>query len=187
MIAGTRLVAVAILLGAIGGCAEIKEKVSEVREKIRKMRGTQPAPPPPMPPTVQATAPTPAAPAPTEKSAAPAADGLNVRADCSARDETGYVETIKLAVQGGQVGLLEAKFDVPRRGSCQFRLTDFRQTRMEPHVEMQSASGSACTVRMWEQASRVTVAFSDCQEKCTRGAFDYVWPVELNAADGACL
>ncbi len=187
IVQGTRLATMLAIIFAIGGCAQIKEKVSEVREKIRKMRGLQPAPPSPLPPTMQAAVPVPAAPLPEVKAIAPPAGGLNLRAECNARDETGYVESIKLAVVGGQVGLLEAKFDVPRRGSCQFQLADFRQTRATPHVELQSSSGSACTVRMWQQADRFTVAFSDCHEKCTRGAFDYVWPVELNAADGTCL
>jgi hypothetical protein len=185
----TAALALVLAIAAMtGGCAELKEKVGELREKIRKMRGLQPAPPPPLPPVVQAAPPAPGAPAAAvEAPAAIPERGLNVRAECSARDETGYTESIKLTVDQGRVGLLEAKFEIPRRGSCGFQLSDFRQTRTAPHVELQSSAGTRCTVRMWEQGGRFTVAFSDCQEKCTRGAFDYVWPVELNSADGSCL
>ena len=112
---------------------------------------------------------------------------LSVRSECKSRDETGYTESIRLVVDQGQVSLMEAKIEVPRRGTCDFRLSDFRQTRAKPHVELRSNTGSMCTVRMWQQRNRFTVAFNDCHEKCTSGAFDYIWPVELNSADGSCL
>jgi hypothetical protein len=181
--------ALVLAIGAMtGGCADLKDKVSEIRESIRKMRGLQPAPPPPLPPTMQAAPPAPATPAAAvEVPAAIPERALSVRAECTSRDETGYTESIRLAVEQGRVGMLEAKFEIPRRGSCGFQLSDFRQTRAAPHVELQSSTGTKCTVRMWEQGSRFTVAFSDCQEQCTRGAFDYVWPVELNSRDGTCL
>lgn len=176
IIKATRLVAILAILCTAAGCA---------------MRGSQPVPPPVrLPPTPQAAEPAPAAPAPPEAARAPIPTrpgGLSIHADCNARNETGYIESIKLAVNGGQVDLLEAKINIPRHGSCQFDLADFRQTRTAPHVELQSHSGTACTVRMWEQGDRFTVAFSDCQDKCTRGAFDYVWPVELDSKTGTCL
>ena len=139
------------------------------------------------PPSVQSP-PVPVAPRPKAEAPPPFPVGaLSVRSECKSRDQTGYTESIKLAVEQGRVDMLEAKIDIPRRGSCGFRLADFRQTRTKPHVELQSIAGTKCTVRMWRQGERFTVSFSDCQEKCTRGAFDYVWPVELNATDGSCL
>ncbi len=186
----TSLVAMLVIMCTAGGCAKVQEKVSEVQEMIRKMRGLQPAPPPPLPPPTQAAPPTPGASAPAEAARPPIPTrrrALSVHADCSSGEGTGYVESIKLAVEAGPVDLLEVKIDIPRRGSCQFRLADFRQTLAAPHVELHSNSDSACTVRMGEQGDRFTVAFSSCQEKCTRGAFDYVWPVELNAKKGTCL
>jgi hypothetical protein len=90
-------------------------------------------------------------------------------------------------VDQGRVGMVEAKITIPRRGSCEFLLSDFRQTRTEPHVELKSNHGTMCTIRMWQQEGRFTVAFSECQEKCTRGAFDYVWPMQVKMADGSCL
>jgi hypothetical protein len=178
-----------VIAVATGSCTGVKEKVGETREGIGKAPGQQqPAPSPPVPPTVQATPPAPSAPKARTGAMAPIpARPLSVRSECTARDATGYTESIKLAVDQGRVGLLEAKIEIPRRGSCRFHLSDFRQTRTEPHVELRSSSGTMCTVQMWQQSGRFTVAFSECQEKCTRGAFDYVWPMHVKIADGSCL
>jgi hypothetical protein len=185
----TALLATALVIAvATGGCAGVKEKVGEVREGIGKAPDQQPATTPPAPPTARATPPVPSAPKPRIGAAAPIpARPLSIRSECKARDAAGYAESIRLAVDHGRVGLLEAKIEIPRRGSCRFHLSDFRQTRTEPHVELKSSTGTMCTVRMWQQHGRFTVAFNDCHEKCTRGAFDYVWPMNLKMADGSCL
>jgi hypothetical protein len=39
---------------------------------------------------------------------------------------------------------------------------------------------------MWEQGDRVTVTANDCAEKCTRGAFEYVWPILFDKRTGGC-
>jgi hypothetical protein len=166
----------------------VKDNTGAARGAGDEPRSAQPAPSRPAP--VTATVAPPAASVTAPRRAAPMpfpAGTLSVRSECNSRDESGYTETIKLAVDRGRVALLEAKIVIPRRGSCGFSLSDFRQTRTEPHVELRSSTGSMCTVRMWQQGKRFTVAFNDCQEKCTRGAFEYVWPVELNSADGSCL
>ena len=171
----TRLVALLVMLSTDGA---------------RSMRAPQPATPVPPPLSTQSVPPAADASAPAGAATTPKLTpraALSVHAVCNARDESGYTESIKLAVEGGRVDQLEVKLDTRRRGSCQFRLADFHQTRTTPHVELHARAGSACSVRMWEQGDRFTVAFSDCQEKCTRGAFDYVWPVELNSRTGACL
>lgn len=169
------------------GCGGVKEKAVEPRDAAAKPSGKPVPPVASAPPSVQSP-PVPVAPRPKAEAPPPFPVGaLSVRSECKSRDQTGYTESIKLAVEQGRVDMLEAKIDIPRRGSCGFRLADFRQTRTKPHVELQSIAGTKCTVRMWRQGERFTVSFSDCQEKCTRGAFDYVWPVELNATDGSCL
>ena len=182
----TALLAAALVIAvATGGCSGVKEKAGEVPEGTGKAPVEQPAT---SPPAVQAAPPVPSAPKARIGAAPPIrARPLSVRSECTARDQTGYTESIRLAVDQGRVGLLEATIKIPRRGSCGFHLSDFRQTRTEPHVELRSSTGTKCTVRMWQQDGRFTVAFSECQEKCTRGAFDYVWPVELKMADGSCL
>lgn len=211
----TRAFALSIALLAasvflLAGCAEMQEKAQEkyvlvkekvqeqvrvIKEKIRKMRGLEPAPPPPKPPEVVAVpAPVPEPPAAPGEPAKPApvpapvaATGISLRANCSGKDETGYTENIQLDVSNGTVNRFDARIEVPRRGSCKFGMAEFRQTRTAPHVEMLARSGSECAVRIWQQNERVTAAVSDCSEMCTRGAFEYVWPIELDAQTGSCM
>lgn len=182
------LAAALLIAVAAGGCAGVNEKAGEMREPTGKAPGPQPPASAPAPPTARATPPLPGAPKSRPGAKAPIpARPLSVRSECTARDATGYTESIRLAVDQGRVGMLEAKITIPRHGSCGFHLSDFRQTRTEPHVELRSSHGTMCTIRMWQQEGRFTVAFSECQEKCTRGAFDYVWPMQVKMADGSCL
>ncbi|MGQ0510629.1 MAG: hypothetical protein ACT4P9_08435 [Betaproteobacteria bacterium] len=170
-----RIIAAVALCALAAGCADLKEDVRELRDLLRKLRGKEPAPPPPAPPVV-------VTPAPGE----PAAAGLSLNASCTARDETGYAETLRLQLAGGAVAAFEARIDIPNRGSCSYRLAEFRQTRRAPYVELVANSGSACAVRVWQQGDRVTVAPTDCAEKCTRGAFEYAWPMDVRAPGGGC-
>jgi hypothetical protein len=110
---------------------------------------------------------------------------LNVASDCSFRDPTGYRGTLKLDVAGAQVQAFEARVDVPDRGFCQFDLRDFEQTARLPNVVLR-ARGSACTVHMWEQGHRVTVAFNDCADRCSAGAYPYLWPILADARSKRC-
>jgi len=170
-----RLVAVVVLCALAAGCSGLREDVRDLRDLLRRLRGQEPAPPPPAPPVV-------VTPAPGE----PAAAGLSLNASCTGRDEGGYAESLRMQVSGGAVTLFEARIDIPNRGSCSYRLAEFRQTRRTPYVELMATSGSACAVRVWQQGDRVTVAPTDCAEKCTRGAFEYAWPMDLRAPGGGC-
>ncbi len=170
-----KLVAVIALCAFAGGCADLREDVRELRDLLRKLRGKEPAPPPPTPPVV-------ATPAPGE----PPAPALTLSASCSARDEGGYAESLRMQIADGTVTAFEARIDIPNRGSCSYRLAEFRQTRRTPYVELAATSGSACAVRLWQQGDRVTVAPTDCAEKCTRGAFEYAWPMDVRAPGGGC-
>lgn len=173
---------VALVLVGCAGVGEIGSRVGGL------VRGTEPAPPAPLPPQASIPPPPPAATRPGGSGAAMvgAPARLNLSSSCSARDEAGYAESIRLQVAEGRVQELQARIEVPRRGACTFQLADFRQTREAPHVELASRSGSACAVRMWEQHGRLTVAFSECHDKCSRNTFEYIWPIQLRAADGAC-
>jgi hypothetical protein len=153
------------------GCAELEQDLRQIHDYLRKLRGRDPAPPPPAPP---AAADTPAA----------AAVPLNLNGNCVAKEETGYAENVRVTVARGQVRALDARIDIPKRGSCRYQLADFRQTKQTPFVELLARSNSACAVRMWQQGDRITVAPTDCEEKCTGGAFEYAWPVQFNAAGG---
>lgn len=110
---------------------------------------------------------------------------LNVKADCSFHDETGYNGAMKLHVANAQVHAFEAAVNIPRRGTCNFNLHKFRQSKSMPNVEL-SAPGSACIVRMWEQGQRVTVAFNQCASMCTGDAFTYLWPILADSHNGSC-
>ena len=160
------VLAAACVLAA--GCAELEQDLRQIHGYLRKLRGRDPAPPPPAPP--------PAAELPVA--------GLNLNGNCVAKEETGYAENVRVTVAGGQVRALDARIDIPKRGSCRYQLAEFRQTRQTPFVELLARSNSACAVRIWQQGDRITLAPTDCEEKCTRGAFEYAWPVQLNAAGG---
>jgi hypothetical protein len=84
------------------------------------------------------------------------------------------------------VAEFEVRIEVPRQGACRFSLRDFRQTGRLPHVVL-AARGSRCQVRMWEQGSRVTVAFTDCQDRCSlQSTFGYVWPILADRHSWGC-
>lgn len=110
---------------------------------------------------------------------------ITVKADCSYRDPTGYGGKLKLVVDKSQVNALQAEIQVPRRGNCAFALKDFHQTAREPSITLVANSG-ACTVRVWEQEGKVTVAFNSCKDRCQGDSFDYVWPIIVNAKTGKC-
>ena len=71
----------------------------------------------------------------------------------------------------------------PRRGSCRFD-GPFKQTRRLPSVQLAAADG--CTVNIWEQGPQVTVGFDNCASRCTRGTFDYVYPIIVDRDSGQC-
>lgn len=169
-----RLVLAIMACALLAGCAQVREDVRQIREAIRKMRGQEPAPQPPAPPPVSTT---------PSGTPAPAA-GISVKGDCVARDETGYSENAHLEVASGQVRRLDATITIPNRGNCRFQLAAFRQTKQSPFVELAASSNAACVVRVWQQGDRVTMAATDCADKCTRGAFDYLWPVEFKTSGG---
>lgn len=110
---------------------------------------------------------------------------LNARTSCSFRDDTGYAGKLDLAVREARVEQLEARIDVPKRGSCQFRLADFRQTESLPIVVLVSQK-TGCKVSLWEQGNQVTVAFRDCRAECGGDAVNYLWPILVDSQKGSC-
>ena len=110
---------------------------------------------------------------------------LNVAADCSFRDETGYNGRLKLAVKQAQVEAFEAAITIPRRGVCRFDLRHFRQTRDLPNVVLNHLH-DGCIVRLWEQEEQVTVAFQQCGKMCSGDAWEYLWPILNDTRNGSC-
>ena len=110
---------------------------------------------------------------------------LNTRANCNFRDENGYRGQLDLAITDAKVEQLVARVDIPKRGSCNFNLTDFRQTESLPVVVL-AARQSACKVSLWEQGEQVTMAFRDCHAECSGNSADYLWPILLDSRKGSC-
>jgi hypothetical protein len=110
---------------------------------------------------------------------------LNAKASCAFRDPTGYRGKLSLNVKEASVKNFEANVDVPKRGSCNFRLKDFNQTHSDPIVIL-SARQSDCKVRLWEQEDQVTVAFRDCRKECSGNSVDYLWPILVDNRKGSC-
>ena len=109
---------------------------------------------------------------------------LNIRANCHFKDEVGYAASTVLDISYSEVRAFAATVDVPKHGSCRFDLADFEQVRKEPHIELRARDG--CKVLVWEQGEKVTVAFTECANRCTRGTFDYVWPILVDRPSGQC-
>jgi hypothetical protein len=110
---------------------------------------------------------------------------LNIKTDCSFRDETGYNGALKLDVAGAKVHAFEAKVNIPKHGACRFDLKDFRQTKELPAIELSQARGR-CIVRVWEQGERVTVAFQQCEKMCSGNSYSYLWPILNDRRKGSC-
>ncbi|MEW6163642.1 MAG: hypothetical protein AB1642_01125 [Pseudomonadota bacterium] len=156
------------------------------------------ATPEPPPPVMAVPAPPPAPPAPA---AEPRRDTLkhlahrdlkplpvrplNAKASCSFRDETGYRGRLRLDVKEADVKRFTARVEVPRRGSCNFDLKDFRQTGSLPAVVL-AAPKTGCKVSLWEQGEQVTVAFRDCRAECSGDSADYLWPILVDNRKGSC-
>lgn len=154
---------------------KLKQQFEVVRDLVRKLRGREKAPAPPTPPT-QTPAP--------EGTPAPPVPGLSFKGSCVAKDETGYAENAQIDIADGKVSQLAVRIDVPKRGSCRYQMAAFKQVKTTPFVELQANSNAACTLRVWHQTDRVTLAATDCADKCAPGAFDYAWPVEFQMAGG---
>ena len=135
--------------------------------------------PPPAPAVVAKPAPKPAKPGPIP------VRPLNVKTDCSFRDETGHHGALKLDVAEAKVNAFEARVNIPRRGACRFALKDFRQTKELPAIELSQAKGR-CIVRVWEQGERVTVAFQQCEKMCSGNSYSYLWPILNDRQKGSC-
>ncbi|MDE2583809.1 MAG: hypothetical protein KGN39_00300 [Betaproteobacteria bacterium] len=104
---------------------------------------------------------------------------LNAKGDCTFRDPNGYRGKIQLQVKEALVQRFAAQVDVPKKGSCQFDLKNFQQVESLPQVRLAAADG--CSVRMWEQDKKITVAFAGCQAQCSGDAVDYLWPIQLDS------
>jgi hypothetical protein len=186
MRAPLRLYVTAIILLGIAGCATVPppQKAPE-KPLVRAEPETRPKPPPaPEAPAVSTDSPRSRL-AAARKQAAQPRHPINVQTSCIFRDETGYNGRLDLLVRDDDVRNLDAEVNVPKHGSCRFALKDFRQNGSRASIEL-NGSGSRCAVRMWEQGSRVSVAFSNCAVHCSGGAHEYLWPILVDTGSGRC-
>lgn len=112
---------------------------------------------------------------------------LNVRSRCSHKDAVGTVTRLNVLVREADVKAFDVEVSMKGRGSCRFSMKDFSQDAKLPQVLLRHKGQPSCTVRMWEQGQEVTIAFNSCPQSCDGKAFDYLWPVIVNARTGRCF
>lgn len=118
---------------------------------------------------------------------APIADRpINLAGDCSQTEEDGFREAARLNVRANQVEALSWRLWVGKRGSCSFDLTEFRQTKSHPTIELQARDGSGCRLFVYQDPRRVTMAHSGCERRCTGGIYEEAWPVMFDPQSGRC-
>lgn len=171
-----------LLIGLAVGCAEVEKR---------------PEAPPPEPKVVEEAPPPPAVERKMESQPLKYLAGrnlkpmptrpLNVRSKCSHRDDVGTRTRLSLLVKNAEVKTFTANVDIPKRGACRFNLRDFKQTATLPQALLAAKDGSECTVRLWEQGDRVTVAFNNCPQSCDGEAFSYLWPIMVETKSGRCF
>ncbi|MDR3384175.1 hypothetical protein [Cupriavidus basilensis] len=143
--------------------------------------------PPPSPPAARLPE-TQKAPAPVARERAtpiPPHD-IDIAADCQRTEEDGFREDAHMRVASNDVRSLSWKLWVGRHGSCHFDLTEFRQVRRTPHIELQAIDGSGCTLMVWQDPRRVTLAHAHCEQHCTPGIYEQAWPVLFDPRSGTC-
>ena len=112
---------------------------------------------------------------------------LNVRAKCSTRDAIGTTRRLDLLVKEASVQTFDAQVTMKGYGTCSFRLNEFEQVEKLPQALLRHKSEAGCSVRMWEQGPKVTIAFNSCPKSCEGDAFSYLWPIMVEAKSGRCF
>ena len=112
---------------------------------------------------------------------------LNVRSRCTHSDAIGTQTRLELLVKEAQVKTFVAQVSMKGRGTCRFDLNEFEQVEKMPQALLRHKKQSDCLVRMWEQGPKVTIAFNSCPKSCDGQAFDYLWPIMVEAKSGQCF
>jgi hypothetical protein len=111
---------------------------------------------------------------------------LNVKSRCSHRDAIGTTTKLDLLVKEAVVKTFDAQVTMKGYGTCRFNLSEFEQAEKLPQALLKHKRDAGCLVRMWEQGPKVTVAFNSCAKSCEGQAFDYLWPIVVEAKSGRC-
>ena len=112
---------------------------------------------------------------------------LNARAKCAGKDGIGNLTRLDLLVKEAEVKSFVAQVSMKNRGICGFALQDFEQTEKMPQPLLMHKRESGCSVRMWEQGTKVMVAFNACPMSCEGDAFSYLWPIMVEGKSGRCI
>lgn len=112
---------------------------------------------------------------------------LNVSSRCMHRDAIGTQTELDLLVKEAQVKTFVAQISMKGHGTCRFDLNEFEQIEKMPQALLRHRKESNCLVRMWEQGPKVTIAFNSCPKSCDGQAFDYLWPIMVEAKSGQCF
>lgn len=156
----------------------------------------RPEPPPPAPPVAEAP---PVAPMPPKLESQPLRHllgrnlapqptrPLNIRSRCTHRDAIGTRTRLDLLVKEGVLKKFSAEIAIAKHGVCRFDGKTFAQKETLPQVLLAAKDGSECTVRLWEQGKRTTIAFNQCPGACAGDAFSYLWPIMVDTKSGRCF
>ena len=109
-----------------------------------------------------------------------------MRAKCSTRDAIGTTRRLDLLVKEASVQTFDAQVTMKEYGACRFNLRDFEQIEKMPQALLRHRQETGCTVRMWEQGNKVTIAFDNCPKSCEGDAFSYLWPLIVEGKSGRC-
>lgn len=112
---------------------------------------------------------------------------LNVRSRCAHRDAIGTQTRLELLVKEATVKTFSAQVSMKGHGACRFNLNEFEQVEKMPQALLRHKKQPDCLVRMWEQGPKVTIAFNSCPKSCDGKAFDYLWPIMVEAKSGQCF
>jgi hypothetical protein len=118
---------------------------------------------------------------------APIADRpIDLAGRCAQAEEDGFREEATLTVSANRVEALSWQLWVGQRGSCRFELREFTQIRSRPSIELAAQDRSGCTLMVWQEPRRVTLAHAGCEARCTPGIYEEAWPVMFDPRSGAC-
>ena len=112
---------------------------------------------------------------------------LNVRSRCTHKDAIGTTTRLDLLVKNAEVQSFTAQVTMKGYGTCSFNLKDFDQSEKLPQALLKHKNQNGCSVRMWEQGAKVTIAFNSCPKSCEGDAFSYLWPIMVEAKSGRCF
>jgi hypothetical protein len=101
---------------------------------------------------------------------------ITIDAQCAQREEDGFREDARLAVDDNRVRALDWQLWVGARGTCGFS-----------RVELVAKDGGGCKLMVWQEPGRITLAHTDCEARCTAGIYDEAWPGSFDSAGGCAV